>query len=95
VVRVAVAKFESTTVTPIFARTAVAPAKRAESSGQTSQLFTYAARFYFNAGFFFGGLDYGGSVLFSETQRNGRLEIFFGNANRGNGRPQIFTKFDD
>jgi hypothetical protein len=29
-VRIAVAKFESTPVTPIFARTAVAPAKRAE-----------------------------------------------------------------
>jgi len=30
VVRIAVAKFESTPVTPIFARTALAPAKRAE-----------------------------------------------------------------
>jgi len=41
VVRIAVAKFESTPVTPIFARTAVAPAKRAESKDQVSQLFTY------------------------------------------------------
>jgi hypothetical protein len=32
VVRIAVAKFESIAVTPIFARTAVASAKRAESS---------------------------------------------------------------
>jgi hypothetical protein len=30
VVRIAVAKFESTPVTPIFTRTALAPAKRAE-----------------------------------------------------------------
>ena len=39
VVRIAVAKFESTLVTPIFARIAVAPAKSAESSDQVSQLF--------------------------------------------------------
>jgi hypothetical protein len=30
VVRIAVAKFESTPVTPVFTRTAVAPAKRTE-----------------------------------------------------------------
>ena len=39
VVRIAVAKFESTPVTPIFARIAVAPAKSAESNDQVSQLF--------------------------------------------------------
>ena len=39
VVRIAVAKFESMPVTPIFARTAVAPAKTAESNDQVSQLF--------------------------------------------------------
>ena len=44
VVRIAVAKFESIAVTPIFARTAVAPAKSAESSDQVSQLFVNAAR---------------------------------------------------
>ena len=38
-VRIAVAKFESTLVTPIFARIAVAPAKSAESNDQVSQLF--------------------------------------------------------
>jgi len=37
VVRIAVAKFESTPVTPIFARIAVVPAKSAESSDQVSQ----------------------------------------------------------
>ena len=37
--RIAVAKFESTPVTPIFARTAVAPAKSAERSDQVIQLF--------------------------------------------------------
>jgi len=44
VVRIAVAKFESIAVTPILARTAVAPAKSAESSDQVSQLFINAAR---------------------------------------------------
>jgi hypothetical protein len=39
VVRIAVAKFESTPVTPIFARIAVAPAKSADSNDQVSQLF--------------------------------------------------------
>jgi len=39
VVRIAVAKFESTPVTPIFARIAVALAKSAESNDQVSQLF--------------------------------------------------------
>jgi len=51
VVRIAVAKFESTPVTPIFARTAVAPAKRAESNDQTSQLFIYGACLHFDARF--------------------------------------------
>src|SRR5438105_13438653 len=41
VVRVAVAKFESTPVTPIFAGIAVAPANRAESNDHVSQLFIY------------------------------------------------------
>ena len=57
VVRIAVAKFESMPVTPIFARTAVAPAKMAESSDQTSQLFIYAACLHFDACFFFERLD--------------------------------------
>jgi hypothetical protein len=48
VVRIAVAKFESTPVTPIFARTAVAPAKMAESNDQTSQLFICAACLHFD-----------------------------------------------
>ena len=39
VVRIAVAKFESTPVTPIFASIAVAPAKSADSNDQVSQLF--------------------------------------------------------
>ncbi|MEY2496565.1 MAG: hypothetical protein QOD12_121 [Verrucomicrobiota bacterium] len=39
VVRIAVAKFESTPVTPIFAKMAVAPAKTAESNDHVSQLF--------------------------------------------------------
>ena len=51
VVRIAVAKFESTPVTPIFARTAVAPAKMADSRDQTSQLFIYGACLHFNARF--------------------------------------------
>ncbi len=53
VVRIAVAKLESTPVTPIFARTAVAPAKTAESSDHASQLFIYAACLHFDACFFF------------------------------------------
>ena len=51
VVRIAVAKFESIPLTPIFARTAVAPAKRAESSDQASQLFIYQACFHVDARF--------------------------------------------
>src|ERR1700730_3659345 len=52
VVRIAAAKFESTPVTPIFARTAVAPAKMADSNDQTSQLFISAACLHFDACFF-------------------------------------------
>src|SRR5258708_7507418 len=37
VVRTAVARFESTPVTPIFAKTAVSPAKKADSSAQKLQ----------------------------------------------------------
>src|SRR6267143_779864 len=80
VVRIAVAKFESTPVTPIFARTAVAPAKRAESSDQVTQLFTDAARLHFDARFFFECLDQGRSVFFSEAKINGRFKILFDNA---------------
>src|SRR5881409_788722 len=36
-VRTAVARFESTPVTPIFAKTAVSPAKKADSSAQKIQ----------------------------------------------------------
>jgi hypothetical protein len=39
VMRIAVAKFESAPVRPIFTRIAVAPAKSAESSDQVSRLF--------------------------------------------------------
>ena len=39
VVRIAVARFEFTPSTPTLARIAVAPAKTADSSDQTSQLF--------------------------------------------------------
>ena len=38
VVRIAVARLESTSFTPTFARIAVAPAKSAESIAQTNQL---------------------------------------------------------
>ena len=51
--RIAVAKFESTPATPIFAKTAVAPAKTAESSDHASQLFIYAACLDFYPCFFF------------------------------------------
>ena len=85
VVRIAVAKFESTPITPIFARTAVAPAKRAEIRDQTSQLFTYAACLHFDTGFFFERFDYGGGIFLSEAKSNGRREIFSDNAQRWNG----------
>ena len=85
VVRIAVAKFESMPVTPIFARTAVAPAKRAESRDQTSQLFTYAACLHFDTGFFFERFDYGGGIFLSEAKSNGRFQIFFNNAQPRNG----------
>src|SRR5438132_2024292 len=92
VVRIAVAKFESIAVTPILARTAVAPAKRAERSDQASQLFIYASRLHFDACFFFERLDQGRGVFCSEAKVNGRAEIFFNNAQRRNGRLQACPK---
>src|SRR5580704_7164927 len=70
VVRIAVAKFESTSVTPIFAKTAVAPAKSAESSDQASQLFIYGACLHFDARFFFERFDQGRGVLLSKAKRD-------------------------
>ena len=85
VVRIAVAKFESIAVTPIFARTAVAPAKTAESNDQASQLLIYTACLHWDTRFVFKRLDQGGGVFCSEAKGNGRCEIVFNNAQRRNG----------
>src|ERR1700738_1133623 len=77
VVRIAVAKFESIAVTPIFARTAVAPAKRGERSAQAIQLFICASCLHFDTRFVFKRLDQGGGVFISEAKGSGRGEIFF------------------
>ena len=71
VVRIAVAKFESIAVTPIFARTAVAPAKGQRAVTRRAN-YSFTRRLHFDACFFSERLDQGRGVFCSEAKFNGR-----------------------